>query len=207
MLPALRNRHTTDGGGGRRAPRRPRGTPADEGQYGLPVAFEGEAGDEFGFQPPPPEERSWRHPSELGGGGGLARPVNLVTSAPTPPPSGPGRTVLIAVLSATLGSALTLAAVVGLGGFRKDPPDPAGVVRQEVDSGRTSLSPVEIAEKVVPSVARIDADGAKGAVAGTAVVIRSNAVAAYLVTTADLVDGADSITVTVGDGPSHPAQF
>lgn len=169
------------------------------------VGSEGQAGD----LPPPPEERSWRHPSELGGDEagtrGPSRPISLVT-ADFPQPRGTGgHTFLIAILSGLVGSVVTLAVVVQLGGFQKQPPSPADVQRYEVAENRSQLSPVEAAEKVIPSVARIDVTGPKGPLAGTAVVFRSNAQAGFLITTADVVDGAETISVTIGEGPSRPA--
>ncbi|MBI2706417.1 MAG: PDZ domain-containing protein [Actinobacteria bacterium] len=170
------------------------------------MGSEGQPGDEFGFQPPPPGERPWRHPSELGSAGGSGRPFSLVTPRPEPA-RGRGHTLLIALVSGLVGSVVTLAVVVQLGGFQKQPPSPADVQRYEVADSRSSLSPVETAEKVIPSVGRIDVNGPKGQVAGTAVVFRSNAQAGYLITTADVVDGAERISVTIGEGPSLPAQF
>jgi len=169
------------------------------------VAIEGRAEDGDGF--PPPEERSWRHPSEFGSAR-PTRPVSLVTSAPQGPSGGGrGHTVAVSLLSALVGSIITLAAITVAGGFNKQAPEAAGVERHTVDPAKTPLSPVEIAEKVVPSVGRIDVTGPRGPRAGTAVVFRSNAQAAYLLTTSDLLDGAEKISVTTADGSSLPAQF
>lgn len=186
-----------------------RGRLAPSGHYCGIVSSEGEAGDEFGFQPPPPEERSWRHPSEIGGADRPARPVSLVTSLSTNErrDSPAGRTAIVSLVSALVGAVLTLAVITMTGGFNPEQPGPAGVEKHEVNVARRAMSPVEIAERVIPSVARIDVVGAGGPVAGTAVVFRSNAQSGYLITTADLLDGPEKISVTIGDGPSMPAQL
>jgi putative serine protease PepD len=111
------------------------------------------------------------------------------------------------MVSAVAGSVVTLAAVVGLGGFRQAAPEHADVVRVQADVSGTPAQPIQIAEKVVPSVVRVDASGPKGAVTGTAVVFQANAEAGYLITTYDLLDGSDSYTVTLSDNSTHPAAF
>jgi S1-C subfamily serine protease len=157
------------------------------------------------FFPPPPEDRIWRHPSELGSAGPLGPPpIRVGTRRNVGRTS---RTTWVAVLSAVAGSAVTLAAVVGLGGFRKAPPEHADVVRVQTDVSGTPDQPIEIAEKVVPSVARVDASGPKGPVTGTAVVFQANGEAGYLITTYDLLDGSDSYTVTLTDHAPQPATF
>jgi putative serine protease PepD len=164
---------------------------------------EPEEGDPF--FPPPPEDRSWRHPSELGSAGPLGPPPARIATRRSV--SRTSRTTWVAVLSAIAGSAVTLAAVVGLGGFRKAPPEHADVVRVQTDVSGTPDQPIEIAEKVVPSVARVDASGPKGPVTGTAVVFQANGEAGYLITTYDLLDGSDSYTVTLTDRAPQPATF
>lgn len=162
--------------------------------------------EEFGSAPPPPEERTWRHPSEMADGrrpAGGARPADVRPAEIVLPPAPRTRVWLVALLSGTVGAMLTLAVVVGLGGFRRLPAPPAGVERVQTDLEKDPDAPIAIAEKVLPAVARLDANGPTGAVSGAAVVVRSNG---YLITTADLVDGAESLSVTI-DGTTLPAQF
>jgi putative serine protease PepD len=162
---------------------------------------------DFG-SPPPLENRRWRHPSELAGNsasGAGARPTGVQPlGAPVPlPPAPRTRTWLVALLSGGMGAVLTLAVVVGLGGFRRLPAPPAGVERVQTDLEKDPDAPIAIAEKVTPAVARLDVAGPSGISSGTAVVFRSSG---YLLTTADLVDGAEHLSITL-DGSTYPAQF
>lgn len=149
--------------------------------------------------PPPPQDRPWRHPSELGAAA-AATPLPTVTRAAGPAP----RTWLVAATSALLGAAVTLAAVVGLGGFRTARTEPGGIEQQQITLETGAEGNLAVAEKVLPAVARIEAQGPAGTVTGTAVTFRSNG---YLITTADLVDGATAITVTYGDGTASAGEL
>jgi putative serine protease PepD len=173
------------------------------------VANDDEPDDDAAFRPPAPEDRVWRHPSELGSAGGAGIPSGATSpsGAVTRPSGRAGRTAWVSILSAVAGSAVTLAAVVGFGGFRKAPPEHADVVRVQADVSGNPDRPIEIAEKVVPSVARVDASGSKGPVTGTAVVFQANGETGYLITTYDLLDGSDTYNVTLNDATSHPATF
>lgn len=163
------------------------------------MPFDDELGDdESPGSPPPPEARAWRHPSELGAAGEAA-PIQFVTR-PTPT----SRTWLVALTSALVGAAVALSAVVVLGGFRATRTEPGGIEQQQINLEKNPDSSLAIAEKVLPAVARIDARGPAGSVNGTAVTFRSNG---YLITTADLIDGADAITVTYPDGTTSAGQL
>ena len=153
--------------------------------------------DAFGFQPPlPPEDRLWRHPSEMGPGG-AGHSITVVNR-----PKVASRVWAVAVVAALLGSALTLGALVGVGAFDgQEAPAAVQFVSIEVPQ---QAGPDELtwAEPVLPAIARVDAQTARGARSGTAVVYQSDG---HLLTTADAVDGADSIAVTFSDGSTDPA--
>ncbi len=151
-----------------------------------------------GSAPLPPDDRLWRHPSEIGAS---QRPA-AVTVVRRPPAS--SHTWLIVLMAGMAGSAVTLATVLAFGAFRPPPTPPAGVERQSVDLQRNPDAPIAIAQKVLPAVARLEARSPTGTASGTAVVFRSNG---YLITTADLVDGAEEIAVTLDDQPSRPASL
>ncbi len=99
-------------------------------------------------------------------------------------------------MAALAGSAVTLITMLGLGAFRSTTTPPAGVELQSVDLERSPDAPIAIAQKVMPAVGRIEVRTATGFNSGTAVTFRSNG---YMITTADLVDGAEDITVVFGD--------
>lgn len=156
--------------------------------------------------PPSPDDRLWRHPSEMGGLPGAPpnpRPGPPTLFAPSPPPElgGTGarrrsNTAAVAAMAALAGSAVTLITMLGLGAFRSTTTPPAGVELQSVDLERNPDAPVAIAQKVLPAVGRIEVRTATGSNTGTAVTFRSNG---YMITTADLVDGAEDIAVVFGD--------
>ncbi len=103
-----------------------------------------------------------------------------------------------------LGSLLTLGVVVAIGGFRTAEPPEAAIEKQYVDLDSNPQTPIDIAEKVLPAVVRLDVASTAGPATGTAVVFSSSG---YLITTADLVDGALTITAVFNDGQTAPARF
>ncbi|MGI8663993.1 MAG: S1C family serine protease [Acidimicrobiales bacterium] len=146
------------------------------------------------FGPPlPPDDRLWRHPSEL----------TLAATSPqarraAAPANGP-RVLGIAVVSGLLGAVLTVGVVavtVGLGTQTERP----GV--EKVASGSLNASLVSqsvpadsgavVAKKLRASVVRIAAGTAR--VIGSAVVLRDDG---YLLTEAGLLAGATTATVTI----------
>ena len=140
-----------------------------------------EPDDAFGFQPPlPPEDRLWRHPSELGPAG-ASQSVTIVNR-----PKVATRVWVVGSVSAVLGSALTLAILLGVGAFDPDnAPAPVEVVPIQVPR-ETGADELAWAEPVLPAVARVDAQTASGDRNGTGVVYRSDG---HLLTTADAVEG------------------
>lgn len=167
-------------------------------------------------RPPAPDDRLWRHPSEVGAGGAASRAgmpgaAGAPTGGPwTPPaPVGPaprdvGRPWLVAVMAAMAGSSVTLATMLALGAFTSTPTAPAGVVKESIDLERNPDAPIALAQKVLPAVGRVDVRTATGLATGSAVMFRTDG---YLMTTADLVDGAEQITITFEEGPAKPAQL
>ncbi len=161
------------------------------------MAADDEPDDAFGFQPPlPPEDRLWRHPSELGPAG-ASSPVTIVNR-----PKVANRVWLIGAASALGGAALTLGLLFGFGAFDQEAPT-TPVEKVEI-SVPDATGPDELAwaEPVLPAIARIDARAASGTQTGTGVVYRSDGL---VLTTADAVNGADDIEVTFTDGQTHEA--
>lgn len=145
--------------------------------------------------PLPPEDRLWRHPSELAGPGPSDGPLTLGA----PDRSRPwGRWGLVAV-SCLAGAAFTLG-LVSAGGFVR-----TRVVERETN--RSGGDPDEesartAAARVTPSVARVDVETGLGPRVGSAVVLGP---AGHLVTSTGLVDGATRLTVSFADGIRFPA--
>jgi S1-C subfamily serine protease len=142
--------------------------------------------------PLPPDDRIWRHPSELAYAGG-------------PAPVRPRRGVWPAALvSGLVGSVLTcgLLAVVGLLGGEtttvvRERELVPGVQPAAFGRGAGSADSVErIAAETRAAIPRIEVDGDEPG-SGSGVLFRDDG---YLLTNAHVVDGADSITVVLDDG-------
>jgi putative serine protease PepD len=147
--------------------------------------------DDLGFRPPlPPEDRLWRHPSEVAGG-------RAVVPAAAPTTGGARRTAALVLVSGVIGAGVAIASVSALGGF-----DERVVERQVAVQPATVLdsddgSVQALVERASPSVAGLAVwrDGIVSS--GSAVVLRPDG---YLVTDSDAVRDADAIDVVLHDG-------
>ena len=158
-------------------------------------------GDELaGFRaPPPPDDRLWRHPSEVEPAG----PAAVRPRAGGHPSSNPWP---VALVSGLVGAALTLGVVASTGALhdRRN----AGVVvprsvptaAAEPDGGDGVVS---IAEAVSPAIARVEVSGPQRST-GSGVVFRQDG---HLLTNAHVVEGAESIDVVLADGSEHRGQL
>lgn len=146
-------------------------------------------------QPLPPEDRLWRHPSELG---------QSVAAAP-PTASRPWGIALAAGLT---GAVLATAVVALVGGV------PPRVVEREVVE-RVAVQPVvssplirgdrgvvAIAEAMRPAIVRVDVVEGRTVSAGSGVLFRDNG---HILTNAHVVDGADRIEVVLTDARTFEA--
>ena len=160
---------------------------------------DGGVDDEVGFRPPlPPEDRIWRHPSEVAAAGAAAG-----GRAPTPA-AGDRSQAGVAVVSALAGAVLALGIAAAFGAFDGDTRlVERQVAVQPVTGGDTEASTVAaIATRTAPAVAalRVERDG--DTVPGSALVYRSDG---HLLTSAHLVEGAETIVVRMHDGWSGAA--
>jgi S1-C subfamily serine protease len=162
------------------------------------VSIDDDQGDLPGHRPPPsPDDRLWRHPSEIG-----------ASITRTPPPSRPSRSrharnVALGVMSGLLGAAAMVAILSAAGAFG----DHRTSVVVEKVSAPMSSDPANVqtvAKRVASVLARIDATTSSGTVSSTAVVFRSDG---YLVTTADAVGHDARLTVQLADGSTLPAKL
>ncbi|MDQ2650772.1 MAG: S1C family serine protease [Actinomycetota bacterium] len=155
--------------------------------------------DEAGFGPPlPPDDRLWRHPSELREHGGLAGgPVRPLVADRTGPNL---RTV--ALTSALAGAVLTagLIALVGFVSPRSVDNDVVQKVALEpivsVPMVRGDLGVTEVTKRLEPAIVRIDADGADRRT-GSGVLFRDDGL---VLTSAHVVRDADALRVRLSDG-------
>jgi S1-C subfamily serine protease len=144
--------------------------------------------------PPPPDDRLWRHPSEL-------RVLGLGRADQR-------RSPLWLVLAAGVAGALVtlgVLALLGRLGEGEDRADPA-VIREAARPAAAPLagsaSVVRIAEEVRPAIAKVRVRGDDAASSGSAVLYRDDG---HLLTNAHVVEGADAIEVSLADGSMHEA--
>lgn len=155
--------------------------------------------DEDGLgRPPPPEDRLWRHPSELTPVGALG-PVTYVSRTHTGP-----RVWTVGVLSALIGAGATLAVLAGVGTFEDRPTNTVVEQIQRSVPKQPGASDLAIAQAAIPAIARVTATGGGTATGGSAFVFRTDG---HMITTADAIDGAETITVTFSDGQTSSAHL
>lgn len=180
---------------------------------------EGPDEDGGGSGPPlPPEDRLWRHPSEIGAGA-VPPPGPPVGSAAPPPPASRGASSswLVGAVSGVAGAALTLGVLAGTGGLDREvnrtqvvervAPIPASTLPVSSPPGADVPGSVAtLAAAVRPAVARVEVTraataGAPGAetttTIGSAVAFRDDG---FLLTSADLVDHSLRIVVVLDGG-------
>ena len=161
-----------------------------------------------GRPPLPPEDRVWRHPSEMGWGAGIAGggapPIRPQAAIPQPPPRR-GRTPLLVVGSMLVGAGLAVLGVYAAG-LAGQPPTTEVIERVEqprpvsaVDRGAFEAA---LDRQVLPAVGRLDARSPQGRTTATAIAFRSDG---HLLTTHDAVSGAESLSVTLADGREFDA--
>lgn len=148
--------------------------------------------------PPAPEDRPWRHPSELGAPEGVAPRVVVV------PRAGASRLWLVGVLSCLLGSGATVGLLAVLGAFDDETGTGTAVERVVTEPAAAGAPTIDIAAPALPAVVRIEARGPQGVVNGTGVMVRSDG---FLLATSDCVDGAEQLAVWLSDGRNLPADL
>lgn len=147
--------------------------------------------------PLPPDDRLWRHPSEMSAEGAKQQIVLISKGGTTLV-----RSLIIALLAGLVGAGTTLAVVAGTDAFVRERKGDTNLEVREIPPRTPGQSELAVADKVLPAVARVEASGPNGVVNGTAVVFRSDG---QLITTADLVD-ASEVTVYLNDGTKLPAK-
>lgn len=158
---------------------------------------DGHDADDVGYAPPlPPEDRLWRHPSEVASG-----------RAAEPPPSRTPdrrRTTSLMLGSGLAGAALAIGAVALLGGFddRVVERQVAGSTAEVVEDD--TAGPAAIAARTAPSLAalRVERDGERIEV--SALVFRADG---YLLADGPSVAGADDIEAVLQDGRTSSARL
>lgn len=153
-------------------------------------------------RPLPPEDRLWRHPTELGWAAERTVPeVNRRRAG------GPSAMWSVALTSGLAGAALAIGVIALL--FDLDGPTERVIERVPVEDELAELAKdtqdgvTAVAASVSPSVIRLDVTSSAESVTGSGVVVRSDGV---IVTNAHAVADADAITVVLADGSGLAAR-
>ncbi|HEV3402260.1 MAG TPA: trypsin-like peptidase domain-containing protein [Acidimicrobiales bacterium] len=149
-------------------------------------------------EPPAPDDRLWRHPSEL--------PPASTATVNRRAGGGPSPWVVGAV-SALGASLLSTGLVVAF--LRNDPtPAPTAIERQLVRpraaASTAASAVVDIAERVRPAIAQLKTQIGAGAGTGSGVFFRTDG---HLLTNAHVVEGTSAIRVVMADGRELPARL
>lgn len=153
--------------------------------------------DEPFGSPLPPDDRLWRHPSEVGG---IVRAATRTRQVSTV------RILALTLAGGLVGSLLTVGTLAGTGTFDRSvvevatpgpsttlasfdttPPNASGDAPKWTDAVR----------RIEPSLARVEVATTSGTVSGSAVAFRVDGTSTYLVTSADLLRRIDSISVVL----------
>lgn len=160
----------------------------------MPLPGPDDAADDVGYSVPPPlDDRLWRHPSEL-------RVLGLA------PPERPRSSLWRTLLAGVAGALVTLAALAVLGLLDDDERAAPAVIRQAARPASAPVagsgSVVRIAAEVRPAIAKVRVEGGGATSSGSAVLYRDDG---HFLTNAHVVEGADSIEVSLADGSTHEA--
>jgi S1-C subfamily serine protease len=148
--------------------------------------------------PLPPDDRLWRHPSEIASGRHLAptatlgRPRRRLFSRP------PSWWYVLAAFAG--GSALTVAGLALAGVFDDESPGRQAVERVATPNGNGD--PDQVAEAVMAATVHLTITTSEGTRDGSGLLFRDDG---YILTTADLVAEAETISAIMGDGSRFTA--
>ena len=180
------------------------------------VAFDDGFGDDHGDEHPddgpagpllPPDDRLWRHPSEIAS-------VGLPGSVSAPPGRGGAhrrrRQWPSSFLSGAIGALLVVGLVTAVGGFRTRTVPERSIERvvtgaaEFTTAGARLTDPlVTIADRVRPALVSVRAERAEGTLNASGFVFRSNG---YVLTSQRTVENARRVFVTMSDASVHEAE-
>jgi putative serine protease PepD len=165
------------------------------------VAADDDEGDELGFgQPLPPDDRLWRHPSELGA---EVTGQRSGVVADTRRASHESRLWGLALVSGLAGAVLATGVVAALGGLGARVVEHQIIERIAVQpklsapAGSASADIAALTADVSPAMVRIDVDDNGTMTTGSGVIFRDDG---YLLTSGTLIAGASAVAAELYDG-------
>ena len=160
------------------------------------MAPDDEGDDEARFGgPPSPDDRLWRHPSEVAGDlpRGYASETRLA-------PRERSRGAAVLVAAGLAGAALMLLVLVTTGSLNDGSSDLRAAT--SLQGVVTTVSPMSVVERLHQGVLAVRVERRGVVTTGSAVVLRTDG---YLVTAATMASGADALAVVLPDGRQLPA--
>lgn len=156
----------------------------------------------------PPDDRLWRHPSEVAS---VAPPARLALLSPG---GREPRVLTIAVLSGLISSLLTTGLIAVAGGFgdrtvtyrsvEREAPLPGVATGVAAGTGGTNPTIVDIAERVRPAIVQVEVEGNAGRGSGSGVLLRTDG---HVLTNQHVIDGAEKINVVMADGREYEGKL
>jgi putative serine protease PepD len=171
----------------------------------------------------PPDDRLWRHPSEVpaapSAGGGPERPIAGSTSLVAPSSQATGwarspvtRIWAVALVAGLIGAAAASGVGMLSGAFEQQttvvrsvmPTAPTDTLASSTASG---VDWTTVDDAVAPSVVNIAVSSASGPASGSGILFEQGNGEAYIITDSSLVAGADGIEVTFVSGDQYQAHL
>lgn len=158
-------------------------------------------------RPLPPEDRIWRHPSEMG----LYAPSRPAPNAPKATGWSALRLTCLAALGGLVGSTATVGALAFSGALAPRVIERSVVLPTAKTSEIALTYPLagsssvpDIARKIQPALARVEMATPLETISGSAIALRSDG---YFLTSAELVVRAEGLTVVLANGKRRKAQL
>src|SRR5581483_7552570 len=183
-----------------------RGPSSEPRHYRFRVPSDDDREDDapVGGPPLPPDDRLWRHPSELGPLTGPFAPADLAGTGISAGADGRrgGGPWGVAVLAGLVGAALSLGVEAVAGGLHGKVVEKIPVVEREplrTVAELTAATPgaVGVTKSIAPAIVRVEVTSGAGVTTGSGVLFRNDG---YLVTDAELLRNAQTVEVTLFDG-------
>lgn len=152
----------------------------------------------------PPDDRLWRHPSELRSSSGQRASANPRNSSGW----APGRVWAVAVVAGVVGALTASGVGILSGAFDQQttvvrsvsPEGPSLTLAADTGNGVSALDWTAVDDAIAPSVVAIQVSGGSGPATGSGTLMVDGEASSYVITDSSLVAGGGSITVSYLSG-------